>query len=115
MRGGYNALPGIGPHAFYMAAGSDSREEIIRSTATGLLLKEITGYGINPVTGYFSGGAAGFWIENGKIAFPVHGLTVAGTAYEMLMGIDRVGDDLDLNRWRTAPTFRIADMQIGGI
>jgi len=80
----------------------------------GLLLKEVTGYGINPVNGDFSGGASGFWIENGKIAFPVKGLTIAGTAFEMLKAIDMVGNDLDLTRRLTAPTFRIKLMQIGG-
>jgi PmbA protein len=74
----------------------------------------VTGYGINPVNGNFSGGASGFWVENGKIAFPVKGLTVAGNAFEMLNSIDMVGNDLDLNRSFTAPTFRIKSIQIGG-
>ena len=113
-RGGFTGLPGIGPHNFYVAAGPSKPEDIIKATKTGLLLKEVTGYGINPVNGQFSGGAAGFWIEDGKIAFPVKGLTVAGTADEMLTGIDMVGNDLDLNRSRTAPTFRIKLLQIGG-
>ncbi|MCI0495451.1 metallopeptidase TldD-related protein, partial [candidate division KSB1 bacterium] len=81
---------------------------------TGLLLKSVTGYGINPVNGNFSGGAEGFWIENGKIAFPVKGITIAATAEEMLNGIDMVGNDLDSNRNFTSPTFRIKEMQIGG-
>ena len=85
-----------------------------RRPRPGCWLKEITGYGINPVNGQFSGGAAGFWIEDGKIAFPVKGLTVAGTAEEMFNGIDMLGDDLDLNRGTTAPTFRIKLLQIGG-
>ncbi len=53
-----------------------------------MLLKEVTGYGINPVNGQFSGGASGFWIENGKIAFPVIGLTIAASAEEMFNGIE---------------------------
>ena len=113
-RGGFTGLPGIGPHNFYMAAGTSKPEDIIKATKVGLWLKEVTGYGINPVNGQFSGGASGFWIENGKIAFPVKGLTVAGTAEEMLNGIDMLGDDLDLNRGMTAPTFRIKLLQIGG-
>jgi PmbA protein len=113
-RGGFAGLPDIGPHNFYLAAGTALPEEIIRATKTGLLLKEVTGYGINAVNGNFSGGAAGFWIEGGKIAFPVKGLTVAGTADEMFNGIDMVGNDLDLNRARTAPTFRVKLLQIGG-
>ena len=113
-RGDFTSLPGIGPHNFYMAAGESFPDEIIRNTKTGLWLKGVTGYGINPVNGSFSGGAQGFWIEKGKIAFPVKGLTIAGTAEEMFNGIDMVGNDLDLNRPFTAPTFRIKLMQIGG-
>ena len=113
-RRGFRSLPGIGPHNLYMAAGKDSKEKIIKATQNGLLLKGVTGYGINPVNGNFSGGASGFWIKNGKIVYPVKGLTIAGTADEMLNGIDMVGDDLDLNRSFTAPTFRIREMQIGG-
>jgi PmbA protein len=113
-RGGFTSIPDIGAHSFYMAAGSGTPEEIIKATKTGLLLKGVTGYGINPVNGNFSGGAQGFWIENGKIAFPVKGLTIAGNAFEMLEGIDMAGKDLDLNRSFTGPTFRIKLMQIGG-
>jgi len=113
-RGGFRSLPGIGPHNFYMAAGQAKPEDIIKATKTGLWLKEVTGYGINPVNGNFSGGASGFWIEDGKVAFPVKGLTIAATADEMLNGIDLVADDLDLDRTVTAPTFRIKLMQIGG-
>ena len=89
-------------------------EEIIKATQNGLWLKGVTGYGINPVNGNFSGGVSGFWIENGKVVFPVKGLTIAGTAEEMLIGIDMLGNDLDLNRSFTAPTIRIKEMQIGG-
>jgi len=114
-RGGYASLPGIGPHAFYVLNGETDPGEILRSTRNGLYLKGVTGYGINPVSGNFSGGAQGFWIENGRLAFPVMGLTIAATADEMLNGIDLLGNDLDLNRTTTAPTFRIREMQIGGV
>lgn len=113
-RGGFDSLPGIGPHNFYIAAGKTKPKEIIAATDRGVLVKEVTGYGINPVNGNFSGGASGLWIENGKIAFPVKGITIAGTAEEILNGIDMLGDDLDLNRGRTAPTLRIKSLQIGG-
>ena len=114
-RGGFSSLPGIGPHAFYVEAGDTDPQEIIRSTPTGLYLTSVTGYGINPVSGDFSGGAQGFWIENGRLTFPVMGLTIAASADEMLNGIDRMGSDLDLTRTMTAPTFRIREMQIGGM
>lgn len=113
-RRSFTSVPGIGAHNFFMAAGKSTPGDIIKATQVGLLLKGITGYGINPVSGNFSGGASGFWVENGKIVFPVKGLTVAGSAFDMLNGIDMVGDDLDLNRSFTAPTFRIKLMQIGG-
>jgi PmbA protein len=113
-RDGFTGLPGIGPHNFYMMAGSTPPEEIVKATKVGLLLKGVTGYGINAVNGNYSGGAEGLWVENGAVAFPVKGLTIAGTAAEMLNGIDLVGNDLDLNRGIATPTFRIAVMQIGG-
>jgi PmbA protein len=110
----FSRLPGIGAHNFYMTAGKATRDEVIRSTRRGLLLKGVTGYGINPVNGHFSGGASGFWIEDGEIVFPVKGLAIAGTADEMLMSVDIVADDLDLEKSFTAPTFRIPEIQIGG-
>ena len=113
-RRGYQSLPGIGSHNFYMDAGKDDPADIIKATKRGLYLNNVTGYGIIAVNGNFSGGASGFWIEEGKIAFPVKGLTIAGTAFDMLNAIDMVGSDLDLNRSFTAPTFRIASMLIGG-
>ena len=113
-RGGFTSLPGIGPHNFYMAAGSTPPAEIVKATKTGLWVKGVTGYGINAVNGNFSGGAEGLWIENGQVAYPVKGLTIAGTAAEMLNGIDLVGSELDLNRGLAAPMFRITSLQIGG-
>jgi PmbA protein len=113
-RGGFASLPGIGTHNVFMAAGKYSRNEIIASTERGLLLKGVTGYGIDPVTGNFSGGATGFWVENGQITHPVKGLTIAGSAAEILNGLDMAGNDIDMNRTFAAPTFRIKEMQIGG-
>lgn len=113
-RRGFTSLPGIGTHNLYVENGKTPVDEIIASTNRGLLLKGVTGYGINPVNGNFSGGASGFWIENGKIVHPVKGLTIAGTASKILNNIDMIGDDLDLERTFAAPTFRITEMQIGG-
>lgn len=113
-RRGFSSLPGIGTHNVYVEQGDKTRNEIIASTSRGLLLKGVTGYGINPVSGHFSGGASGFWVENGEIKHPVKGLTVAGSADEILAGIDMLGSDLDLNRTFASPTFRVKEMQIGG-
>lgn len=113
-RGGFSSLPGIGTHNVYLEAGKNTPEEIIKATKKGLLLKEVTGYGIDSVSGNFSGGATGFWVENGKIMHPVKGVTIAGKALDILKGIDMMGNDLDMNKSFSAPTFRVAEMQIGG-
>jgi PmbA protein len=113
-RGGFSSLPGIGTHNVYLEAGKHTPKEIIANTKKGLLLKEVTGYGIDPVSGNFSGGASGFWVENGEIVSPVKGVTIAGRAFDILNGIDMMGNDLDMNRTFAAPTFRVAEMQIGG-
>jgi len=113
-RSGFTALPGIGVHNVSLATGNHSQSEIIAGTAKGLFLKEVTGYGIDAVSGNFSGGASGLWIVNGEIIHPVKGVTIAGRAFEILKGIDMMGNDIDLNRRFAAPTFRVAEMQIGG-
>ena len=113
-RGGFTSLPGIGTHNIYVASGSLSRNEIIAGTEKGLLLKGVTGYGISPVSGNFSGGASGFWVEKGEIKHPVKGLTIAGSAEAILNGIDMMGNDLDMDKTFAAPTFRVKEMQIGG-
>ena len=113
-RSGYTSLPGIGTHHLSLATGNFSRSEIISATDRGLLLSGVTGYGIDSVSGNFSGGASGFWIEKGEILYPVEGLTIAGNAEAILNGIDMMGNDIDMNRSFAAPTFRVAEMQIGG-
>ena len=113
-RGDFSSLPGIGTHNLYVEAGTQSQDEIIKATDKGLLLKQVTGYGIDPVTGNFSGGAAGFWIEKGEVKHPVQGVTIAGNAFDILKNIDMMGNDLDLNRRMASPTFRVKEMQIGG-
>lgn len=113
-RGGFTSLPGIGVHNLFVKGGEYSPEAIVKATSRGLLLKGVTGYGINPVNGNFSGGATGFWVENGAIKHPVKGVTIAGSADQILNAIDMMGNDLDLNRSFSAPTFRVSEMQIGG-
>jgi PmbA protein len=113
-RGGFSSLPGIGTHNIYLEAGKHTQKEIITSTKKGLFLKDVTGYGIDTVSGNFSGGASGFWIMNGEIVSPVKGVTIAGKAFDILNGIDMMGNDIDMNLTFSSPTFRIANMQIGG-
>ncbi len=113
-RSNFNSLPGIGTHNIVVLPGTYTQEEIIASTKRGLLLRGITGLALNPVIGNFSGGVSGFWIENGKIIHPVKGITIAGSANEILNGIEMIGNDIDLKRSFAAPSIKITEMQIGG-
>lgn len=106
----------IGPSTtnFILSPGERSRDEIIASTERGLYVTEMMGFGFNAITGDFSRGAAGFWIEDGKLAYPVSEVTVSSNLDAMLKNIDAVGSDLDLKTSTAAPTFRVSKMTIAG-
>ena len=72
------------------------------------------GFGFNPVTGDFSRGAQGFWIENGELTFPVSEVTIAANFDEILKRIDRSPNDLELRSSTAAPTFRVSHMMLAG-
>jgi PmbA protein len=97
-----------------MEPGTESPEAIIARTARGLLVTEMMGFGFNAVTGDFSRGASGFWIEDGAIAFPVSELTISGNLNEMLLSIDAVANDTDFQTSIVAPSFRVSQMTIAG-
>jgi PmbA protein len=99
---------------FIMSAGTLTPDEIVAQTPRGLLVTEMMGFGFNGVTGDFSRGAAGFWIENGAIVHPVSEITISSNLNDMLLGIDAVGDDLDTKTSVAAPTFRVKSMTISG-
>ena len=111
---GWSSLPHIGTSNFVMDRGTVSPEEIVRQTQRGLLVTAMLGSGANPVTGEYSRGANGLWIEDGQIAHAVQEVTVSGSLLDMLQAIDRVGDDLDLRSSTAAPTLRIAEAVISG-
>ncbi len=98
----------------YMMAGSQSPEDMIASIDQGLYLTETIGHGINMVTGDYSKGAAGFWIENGEISHPVAEITVAGNLADMFMNM-RPASDLVFKYGTNAPTLLIEGMTIGGL
>ena len=97
-----------------MHAGSMSPESIISSTKRGLYVTNMMGFGFNPITGDFSRGASGFWIENGKFVHPVSEVTISSNLDTMLKSIDAVGTDLILRSSIIAPTFRVSGMTIAG-
>jgi PmbA protein len=106
--------PGVAPTNFYLAPGAHSPEEIIGSVEAGLYITELIGFGINLVTGDYSRGATGLWIENGKLTYPVEEVTIAGNLKEMLQNIEMVGSDLELRGRIAAPTIKISQMTVAG-
>jgi PmbA protein len=111
-RGG--GSPGPSTTNLHLLAGSTSPADIVASTKRGLYVTDLMGFGFNPVTGDFSRGASGFWIEDGRFAFPVSEVTISSTLDAMLKDIDAVGTDLEAKTSTAAPTLRIAKMTISG-
>jgi PmbA protein len=104
----------IGPTNFYLKGGTYSPEEIISSVANGLYVVELIGFGVNTVTGDYSRGAVGIWIENGKFVHPVQEITIAGNLREMLKNIEMIGNDVTFVGSIAAPTLKIGKMVISG-
>jgi PmbA protein len=107
---------GVGPTTsnLILQPGTITPEELIASTPRGLFVTEMMGFGFNAVTGDFSRGAAGFWIEDGKLAFPVSEITISSNLDQMLKNIDAIANDLSLKTSTACPTLRVSQMTIAG-
>ncbi len=106
--------PGIGAGNFFLQPGTLTPEQIIADVPIGLYVTETMGFGVNLVTGDYSQGAAGLWIENGELAYPVEEITIAGNLKEMYKNISAIGNDLVFRTAAAAPTLRIEGMTIAG-
>lgn len=111
---GAGSPPSVGPTNLWIEPGQASLEEIIADTPRGLLVTGMFGHGFNPVTGDFSRGARGFWIEGGERTHPVEEITVAGNLGDMLTGIDTVGSELLWLGSVASPPLRVASMTVAG-
>ena len=112
---GYMSIPGVGSSNLYLKNGDTSRADIIKSVKNGLYLSSMFGSGMNSVTGDFSQGATGFWIENGELTYPVQEITIAGNVMKALSNVKAVGNDLSFKLGSTAsPTLLIGEMTVGG-
>jgi len=114
-RRSYNSSPSIGPFNLYLLAGNTTQEEIIAAMPNGFFVTDMMGGGVNPVTGDFSTGASGVWIENGALAYPVEEVTIASSMDSLLNGIERIGSDLIFNSSIASPTVQVAEMVVSGI
>jgi PmbA protein len=110
---GTGGPPAPSPTNLYLEAGTLSPEALIADIKQGFYVTELMGMGVNPVTGDYSRGAAGFWIENGEIAFPVSEVTIAGNLKDMFARLVPASD-LEFRHGTNAPTVRIEGMTLAG-
>ena len=103
-----------GTHNLTLDSTGQSFEELLKMLGTGFYITELIGSGINNITGDYSRGAAGFWVENGEIQFPVEEVTVAGNLKDMLQNIVAVGTDVDLRSGTRTGSILIEGMMVAG-
>ena len=111
---GLAGAPGIGCGNLYLQPGRSSKEQIVSDLKAGLYVTSLMGTGVNVVTGDYSRGAAGLWIENGELTHAVEEITIAGNLHDMLKNITAIGSDLAFRTSITSPTLRIDGMTVGG-
>jgi PmbA protein len=115
MRGGFKGIPGVGLTNLYIEPGKLSPEELIGPIDRGLYVTEIMGmHTANAISGDFSVGATGFWIEKGKKAYPVREITIAGNILDLMKHVDAVASDLRFSGRIGSPSLRIKELSIGG-
>ena len=112
---GMRSGPAVSPAStnFALEPGDMSREDLIRNVGTGFYVTELIGQGVNMLTGEYSRGASGFWIENGELAFPVSEVTIASNLRQMFMNLT-LADDIDRKFGVAAPTLAIEGMTLAG-
>jgi len=115
MRGGFKGMPGVGVTNLYLEPGNESLDALIGSVERGLYVTEVMGmHTANPISGDFSVGAMGFWIEKGRKAYPVREITIAGNILDLMKNVDAVGSDLRFFGRIGSPSLRIKELSIGG-
>jgi PmbA protein len=111
---GLAGTPGIGCGNLYIEPGTQTAEQIIADVPAGLYVTGLMGFGVNTVTGDYSRGATGLWIENGALTYPVEEVTIASNLAEMFQNITAIGSDLEFRGAVASPTLRIDGMTIAG-
>ncbi len=110
---GTSSAPSPSATNFYLAPGQISRDNLVNDIDNGFYITELIGMGVNGVTGDYSRGAGGFWIENGEITFPVGEMTIAGNLADMFMNMTPA-DDLEFKFATNAPTVRVDGLTVAG-
>ena len=110
---GVSSTPAPGPSNLHLAAGSDTPEALMADLAEGFYVTDLIGVGVNQVTGDYSRGASGFWIENGKRSYPVSEVTIAGNLIEMFQTL-LPANDLEFRFGTNAPSVRVEGLTVAG-
>jgi len=103
-----------GNHNLLMEPGPDDFDALLRRMGKGLLVTDLMGQGVNPVTGDYSRGAVGFWVEGGQIRFPVEEITIAGNLLDMFKGIVAVGNDILVRGSKHTGSILVDRMTVAG-
>lgn len=111
---GLAGRPSVSPTNFMMQPGKTTRQSVLRGVKRGFYVTSMMGFGFNAVTGDFSRGAEGFWIEDGELSYPVGEVTVSANFLDLWKNIDAVGDDVDTRARYACPTFRVSKMTVAG-
>ncbi len=103
-----------GPQNLVVSSNAGDLAELIAEMGTGLIVEELIGHGVNNVTGDYSRGAAGHWVENGEVQFPVHEVTIAGNLRELYARVERIGSDVDSRGGIRCGSLLVGEMTIAG-
>ncbi|MDI6906752.1 MAG: TldD/PmbA family protein [Thermoanaerobacterales bacterium] len=115
VRGSFKGTPEVGTTNFFLQPGDADPQEIVADTPRGFYVTEVMGmHTANPISGDFSVGASGLWIEDGRLAYPVRGAAIAGNIRDLLAAIDAVGRDLRFFGGTGAPTVRVSKLAVSG-
>ncbi|MGH9468231.1 MAG: TldD/PmbA family protein, partial [Terriglobales bacterium] len=106
--------PGVSCGNLTLLAGGTAPDQILAGVSQGLYVTELIGFGVNLVSGDYSRGASGLWIENGELTYPVEEITIAGNLKDMLRNITAIGNDLEYRGAVNAPTLRVDGMTVAG-
>jgi len=111
---GVSSTPSPGPSNLHLSAGTVTPDALMADIADGFFVTDLIGMGVNQVTGDYSRGASGFWIENGKRTYPVSEVTIAGNLIDLFKALSPA-NDLEFRFGTNAPTVRVEGLTVGGL
>ncbi|MBU7007621.1 TldD/PmbA family protein [Phosphitispora fastidiosa] len=115
IRNSFKSTPEVGTTNFYIEPGTTHPDDLIKDITSGLYVTDVMGmHTANPISGDFSVGASGIWIENGRFTKPVRGVAIAGNILDLLNEVEEVGSDLTFFGGKGSPTIRVSQMMISG-